>query len=245
MNDSNVSGNNELPETEGRFAAGNRAAVAAVARDAWALVNKSRIHENSDARIFGTIVSVITTIIGVVGAVKSLSGAVDDRAAALDPPLTVRINLRLQNLTPHILVVHSATFSTSRLWNSPTILSGETAEYPLTIGPGILIGGNTHQITFHLVDANRGISRIVTFDLGGANDVRVLSANIDGRFIPGPPTVDVRENRPMIYRHSGVVLYSTSVFGMVPSQTVNIDVSVLESPPVISPWSEKAEALPS
>lgn len=215
-------------EVETFFAVNNRNRTVDVARAAWRFLNKSRISTEQNPMIIGPLVSLVSAAMGIVSSTLSLAGTIADRAPA---PHSLRLNIRLQNLTNRVVVVDVAQNSNSRAWNSPVILSGQTVVFPFTIG-GRQAG--EHLFSFMLTDETGNQSRSYAFVItDNTHDVRVTRAIVGaGGWVSGPATTNLRENTPMIYtgaESSGlpVTLYCTSVMGGVVNQVVNIDVSLL------------------
>lgn len=227
MNNSNTPENQLLSETDPRFAAGNRAIVFDVARDCWAFVNKSRISTGNDARIIGTIVSLVTTVVGIVGSTISFASSVADQNSSL--PQALQVNLRLQNLTSSIITIQAIGHSNARVMGSPVIMTGETVEYPI-----IFNGPRTGQLLVHLnlSDENGMREYCGLVIIPNPTDVRVRSVfmrqGLGQTQVHGPNNVDPRENRPMIYRNDRINIYCTSVIGTETNQVANIDVAIVE-----------------
>lgn len=217
--------NTELARADERFSAAQRQITREVARDLWVFAKNSKIDEQDDARFIGTLLSLLVTTIGAVSSVISFSGAV----AGTSPRNTVRINLRLQNLTPYILVMRELRHSNSRLWSAASIQSGQTVEFPYTIGAR---RADRPSISMSLVGEN-GILMTVNFVIFDNHyDVRVREARFDHQVISAPVGVNLMGNRPMIFRGNPIhglipTLVCSSVKGGVPNQSLNIDVALI------------------
>lgn len=217
--------NNELTINDERFVTENRRIIREVARDLWVFAKNSKIDEQDDTRFIGSLLSILVTTIGAVSSVISFSGAV----AGTPPRNAVRINLRLQNLTPYILVMRELRHSSSRLWSAASIQSGQTVEFPYTIGAR---RADRPSITMALVGENGTLMTINFVIFDNNYDVRVREARFNGRLIDAPEGVNLMENRPMIFRGNPInglipTLVCSSVKGGVPNQSVNIDVALI------------------
>lgn len=208
-----------------RFLTQHRQITREVARDLWVFAKNSKIDEQDDARFIGSLLGILFATISAVSSVISFSGAV----AGTSPRNTVRINLRLQNLTPYILVMRELRHSNSRLWSAASIQSGQTVEFPYTIGAR---RADRPSISMGLVGEN-GTLMTVNFVIFDNNyDIRVREARFNSQTIHAPVGVDLMENRPMIFRGNPInglipTLVCSSVKGGVPNQSVNIDVALI------------------
>lgn len=223
MNNTNVKNDNATSCKEPMFAVGNRREIFNIARDTWGFVNKSRTSIDNNRSIIGTIISVVSTVVSIVGSTVSLAGTIADQNASL--PNNLQVSLRIQNLTTSVITISGLGHSNTRVATSPCIMPGQTVEYPV-----IFSGQRTGQLMTHLnlVNENGVLRRFSLVVINNPSDVRVRTAFMDNIEMNSPNNINIRENRPMIYRDSKSTIYCTSVMGSVTNQVSNIDISILD-----------------
>jgi hypothetical protein len=197
------------PEVKGSFSSKRRRMINDSARDAWVYFNEYRVNDENQ-RFLGSAISIISTIIGLTTSAMALGESISSKTHTNE---SLRLTIRLHNRTPFPLMLHQIQNVNVNAWNTPVVLSGQSAEFPVVVGD-YKVPINAIP-TFSLIDSNQNVINRITVKISqniSGNMIRVIETHFLGQEIMHDPF-------PLeTFLDSGIVIYRGNTYnGYIPS----------------------------